>query len=113
MLKRTLIFVFILSALALLAMAPMNTSAASGNNQKRQETLQPTVVEPTVVEPTVESTLDPGVTLAVETFTPTPGFIPDTGNNDPSANTLTYALLAIIGIAVVVGGIALINRRQV
>ena|SRR5689334_17850065 len=113
MLKRTLIFVFILSALALLAMAPMSASSVSENNQKRQETVEPTVVEPTVVEPTVESTIDPGVTLAVETLTPTPGFVPDTGNNDPSANMLTYALLAIIGIAVVVGGIALISRRQV
>lgn len=107
MLKRISIFVFILSALALLAMAPMRDS--SGNNHKRQETVEPTLVEPTVEQPT----------LVVETpiigeSTLTPVFVPDTGNNnDTSANVVTYALLAIIGVAIVVGGIALINRRQV
>jgi hypothetical protein len=122
-LKRTLIFIFILSALALLAMAPMSVSPVSENALKRQETVTPTAVEPTaveptlaeptLVEPTVEATVEAGLTLVAETPSATPGVVPVTGNNDPSANSLTYVLLAIIGIAVIVGGIALMNRRQI
>jgi hypothetical protein len=94
MLKRTLILVFILSTLALLALNPMNAAPASELAPKLQTTVE--------------------VTVAVVTSQPesTPGTIPVTGGQLPMSIWIIFGLLAIIGIGVVLGGIALLSRRQ-
>jgi hypothetical protein len=90
MLKRIFILVFILSAVVLLAMAPMSTPATSENTHKLQETME---------------VPDVGITLEVDvTNSDSEGGLPN--------NTLVYALVAIIAIAVVIGGVALISKRQ-
>jgi hypothetical protein len=90
MLKRIFILVFILSAVVLLAMAPMTTPPASENTYKLQETME---------------VPDVGITLEVDvTDSDSDGGLPD--------NTLVYVLVGIIALAVVIGGVALINRRQ-
>jgi hypothetical protein len=96
MLKRIVILVFILSAVAVLAMAPMSTQDAP----RLQATDEPTV--------------DVGVTVVVGTSAPegTPGTIPTTGGGMPMSTMLIFGLVAILGVAVVIGGMALLSRRQ-
>jgi hypothetical protein len=97
MLKRIVILVFILSAVAVLAMAPMSTQDAP----RLQTTDEPTV--------------DVGVTVVVGTSAPegTPGTIPATGGGGmPMSTMLIFGLVAILGVAVVIGGMALLSRRQ-
>jgi hypothetical protein len=97
MLKRIVILVFVFSALVLLAMAPMSSQAAP----QLQATDVPTV--------------DIGVTVVVGTSAPdaTPGTIPVTGGGGmPMSTMLIFALVAVLGVAVVIGGLALISRRQ-
>ncbi len=97
MLKRIIILVFVLSALVLLAMAPMGSDAAA----KLQSTDVPTV--------------EVGVTIVVGTAAPqgTPATIPVTGGGGlPMSTVLIFGLVAILGVAVVIGGMALLNRRQ-
>ncbi len=89
MLKRVILFTFVLSTLALLALAPFNVSPASDHSAKLQETLV--------------------VTVAVVTATPGAGGIPVTGM--PASTMIIVALLVILGIAVVIGGFALMSRR--
>lgn len=96
MLKRIAVLVFMFSAFVLLAMAPMSAATTSENDQKAQVTV------------------DVDVTVAVETpdfDDGTPGILPVTGNDD-SSPMLIYVLLGIVALVVVVGGIALINRRS-
>jgi hypothetical protein len=90
MLKRIFILVFILSTVVLMAMSPMSTHAVSNNTHALQETIE---------------VPDVGITLEVDVTDS------DSDSGIPN-NTLIYALLAIIAIAVVIGGISLINRRQ-
>jgi hypothetical protein len=91
MLKRIFILVFILSTVVLMAMSPMSTHAVSNNTHALQETIE---------------VPDVGITLEVDVTDP------DSDNGGLPNNTLVYALVAIIAIAVVIGGISLINRRQ-
>jgi hypothetical protein len=93
MLKRIFILVFILSAVGLLAMGPMSVSAASENTQKLQAT------EPPVV----------GITLDIE-IGETPS--PDSGGGLPLSTLIIFGLIAVLGVAVVIGGMALLSRRQ-
>ena len=97
MFKRIAVLVFILSAFALLALAPMNVSSAAANAHKLQTT--------------VESSPVVGVTVVVGA-TSAPGTIPATGGGLPMSTLIIFGLLAIIGIAVVIGGIAMVNRNQ-
>jgi hypothetical protein len=95
MLKRMLIFIFILSAVALLAMAPMNTTHA----------------------PQFQTTEEPGVgvTVAVTIVSGTEAPIPVTGGGNgglPMSTLLIFGLVAVLGVAVVIGGMALLSRRQ-
>ena len=94
MLKRILILVFILCAVTLLALSPNHVTAASENAPK----LQATVV----------------VTLPVVTSQPesTPGTIPVTGSQPPMSTLIIFGLLAILALAVLIGGVALFNRRE-
>lgn len=89
MLKRIILFAFVLSVLALVALAPFNASPAPSNSAKLQETLV--------------------VTVAVVTATPASGAIPVTGM--PTSTMVIVGLLVILGIAVVIGGFALMSRR--
>ena len=88
MLKRIIVFAFVLSALILIALAPMNVNQAPADSAKLQETLV--------------------VTVAMVTATPSGG-IPVTGF--PASTTIILGLLVLLGIAVVIGGIALMSRR--
>lgn len=95
MIKRIVILVFILSTFTVLVLAPLNVSAASQNAPKLQATVE--------------------VTVAVETVPPesTSAPIPVTGSDGTTLSTwIIFGLLAILGAAVVIGGIALVNRRQ-
>jgi hypothetical protein len=97
MLKRIIILVFVLSALTVLAMAPAGVQDAP----RLQSTDAPTV--------------DVGVTIVVGTSVPegTPGTIPNTGGSGlPMSTILIFGLVAILGVAVVIGGMALLSRRQ-
>jgi hypothetical protein len=100
MLKRILILVFILSALSALAMAPMSST----NAPKLQSTEAPTDAP----------TVDVGVTVVVGTSAPegTPGTVPVTGGGMPMSTMLIFGLVAVLGVAVVIGGMALLSRRQ-
>lgn len=90
MLKRIVILVFILSTVVLMAMSPISTQSVSENTHKLQSTAE---------------VPDVGITLEID--------VTDSDSDDGLPNnTLVYALLAIIAIAVVIGGISLINRRQ-
>jgi len=94
MLKRILILVLILCAMTLLATSPNHVTAASENAPK----LQATVV----------------VTAAVVTYPPesTPGTIPVTGSQPSMSTLIIFGLLAVLALAVLIGGVALLNRRQ-
>jgi len=96
MLKRFIILIFVLSALLLLAMAPMSAQAAP----RLQATDAPTV--------------EVGVTVVVGTSYPdaTPGIPVTGGGGMPMSTILIFGLVAILGVAVVIGGMALISRRQ-
>jgi hypothetical protein len=99
MLKRIVILVFILSTLVMLAMAPMNVTTAP----KFQTTVEPTVEVTVVVE-----TATPGAVATTDS-----GSIPVTGNGGlPMSTLLIFGLVAVLGIAVVIGGMALLSRRQ-
>jgi hypothetical protein len=101
MLKRIVILVFILSALSALAMAPMSST----NAPKLQSTEAPTDAP----------TVDVGVTVVVGTSVPegTPGTVPVTGGGGmPMSTMLIFGLVAVLGVAVVIGGMALLSRRQ-
>ena len=93
MLKRIFILVLILCAVTLLAMSPKLVTAASENAPKLQETIV--------------------VTVAVVTSPPesTPGTIPVTGG-PPMSTLIIFGLLGILALAVLIGGIALFNRRE-
>jgi hypothetical protein len=96
MLKRIVILAFVLSALALLALAPMNETSISIKDPGSQNKAQVTVV---VATPAAEAT-------------PVPGVIPVTGNGGvPMTTMLVLGLLAILAFAVVIGGFALISRN--
>ena len=94
MLKRICILVFILGAMTLLAMSPNLVTAASENAPK----LQATIV----------------VTLPVVTSPPqsTPIIVPVTGSQTPMSTLIIFGLLAILAFAVLIGGVALFNRRE-
>src|SRR5262245_5695067 len=97
MLKRASIFVFILSALVLLAMAPMSN------------------VDAPRLQTTDEPTVDVGVTVAVTIVPGTEASIPVTGGGNgglPMSTMLIFGLVAVLGVAVVIGGMALLSRRQ-
>ena len=88
MLKRIIVYALVLSTLVLIALAPMNVSGSAENSAKLQETLV--------------------VTIGVVTATPA-GTIPVTGF--PASTTIILGLLVLLGLAVVLGGIALMSRR--
>lgn len=95
MLKRICILVFILCAMALPTMSPHNqVTAASENAPKLQATIVVTV---------------PVVTSPPES---TPGTIPVTGGQPPMSTLIIFGLLAILALAVLIGGVALFNRRE-
>ena len=93
MLKRTLIFAFILSALLMAALAPANFSRALSTGPQLQTTAEPTAAV--------------GVTVVV-------GPTSASGSPTPVISTSTLiivALLIIVGLAVIVGGMALMRRQ--
>ena len=94
MLKRICILVLILGAMTLLAMSPNLVTAAPENAPQ----LQATIV----------------VTLPVATSPPgsTPGVIPVTGGQPPMSTLIIFVLLGILALAVLIGGVALFNRRE-
>ena len=92
MLKRTLLFLLVLAAVALLAMAPLNLTSAVENTHKAQATVQVTLVLPT-----------PGPTLA-------PSAPP---TDDFSQSTLIImGLLFIMLFVIVLGGALLVSNRR-
>jgi hypothetical protein len=100
MVERIAILIFmVLFGATLAAMTPVNAAPASDAAGYLQDTPAPTVVGPTV-----------GVTLAVVTSTPG-GPVPVTGGGDPAMTTVIITgLLVILGIAILVGGVALMRR---
>lgn len=91
MFKRILIFsVALLSVLAVSALAPTNNYAAP----PMQETVVLTVPVPTIV-------IGPTST------------IPDTGGTGtPLSTMIIFGLLALLGLGIIVGGIAMTRRQQ-
>ncbi len=94
MLKRIFILVFILCSVTVLAMSPKRVAAASENVPKLQATVEVTVV------------------VATSPPESTPGIIPVTGGQPPMSTLIIFGFLAILGLAVVIGGVALFSRRQ-
>lgn len=92
MLKRTMLYIFVLSTLALLAMGPLNLTSASENTHKAQATVEVTVIVET-----------PGPTLAPSA--------PATGEISQST-LIIIGLLVIILLVIVIGGAILINSRR-
>ncbi len=91
MLKRIILFAFVLSTLSVIALAPMNVSPAPDNTANQQETVV--------------------VTVGVVTSTASgSGTSPVAGM--PMTTMIIVGLLVILGIAVVIGGMALISRRS-
>ena len=89
MLKRIMILAVVLSTLVLLAVIPMSLSAVS----KAQTTVE---VPPVTIVPAGETPV-----------------IPVTGGSEfPMSTLIILVLLGIVGLAVIVGGAALLNRRQ-
>jgi hypothetical protein len=85
----------------LIAMAPANAALSPDAASHLQDTPAPT---------TPEATVAVGVTAALVTSTPA-GAVPVTGGGDPTTSTLIIiGLLVILGIAVFVGGLALMRR---
>lgn len=97
MLKRIAVLFFILSAMVLLAMAPMNVNASATDTQKFQTTEEPPVV---------------GITIEVGATSTPEGVVPVTGGGMPTSTLIIFGLVAVLGIAVVLGGMALMSRRQ-
>ena len=92
MLKRIMIVAAVLSTLVLLAVIPMSVSAVSSDMPKFQ------------------TTVEVPVTIAPAGETPS---IPVTGGGEfPMSTMIILVLLGIVGLAVVIGGAALLNRRQ-
>jgi hypothetical protein len=88
MLKRIILFAFVLSTLAVIALAPMNLSSAPDNSVNLQETVAVTIE----VGPTASS--GGGAPAGM-----------------PTSTMIIVGLLVILGIAVVIGGMALMSRR--
>jgi hypothetical protein len=100
MLKRIAILIFILSAMVVLAMAPMSAAASSADTHKFQTTEEPPATEPPVV----------GVTIVVgATDAPQPA---PAGGGLPMSTLIIFGLIAVLGIAIVLGGMAMFSRRQ-
>ena len=95
MLKRIFLFVFVLSVLALIAALPMNVNAAPENAPKLQVTLVP---------------VTPVVTIGVATAPPS-STVPVTGGI-PMSMIVIVGLLVVLAIAVVIGGMAMMNNRN-
>ena len=93
MFKRVLVMTFLLSFLALVALAPANATQAAGN---LQGTPLPTIVVPTVVVP-VNPTAQPAVPV-----TGTPSF----------SSLVILGLIVVVALAVIVGGLALMSRQS-
>jgi len=92
MLKRIILFVFILSALALIALAPMQANPTGQNSARLQDA--------TVV-----------VTVMVDTPAPTASSAPAAGAL-PVSTMIIFGLLVVLGLAVVIGGMALMRPRE-
>ena len=95
MLKRIILFAFILSTLVLIALAPMNITSASEENTAK---LQATVVVP------------PELVLPTPASGPAPVVVVTTGGM-PTSTMIIVGLLVLLGFAVVIGGAALMSRR--
>jgi hypothetical protein len=104
MLKRIAVLFFILSAMVLLALVPMSVSASSTDTHKFQTTEEPPVVDET---PVVGITIEVGATSTSESAIPVTG-----GGGMPSSTLIIFGLVAVLGIAIVLGGMALMSRRQ-
>jgi hypothetical protein len=92
MLKRMIIFAFLLSGLVLIALAPMGIHSAPLNSAPQQDTPAPF--------PTIS------LTIVVPTSGPAPS-----GGGMPLSTLIIIGLLVILGIGVIVGGMALMSRR--
>ena len=93
MLKRIMSLAVVLSTLVLLAVIPMSVSAVSDELPKAQTTVE---VPPVTIVPAGETPV-----------------IPVTGGSEfPMSTLIILVLLGIVGLAVIVGGAALLNRRQ-
>ena len=103
MLKRIILFAFIFSALALIALTPMNTTSASENTAR----LQATVITP----PEQVSTPVSGSGMGMPNATGMPNYGMPNSNGMPNSTIIIIGLLIVLGIAVIVGGMALANRR--
>ncbi len=90
MLKRIILFAFILSTLVLVALAPMNNTPTVN--------LQATVIAPPPVVATVMAPL-----------VPSDGPAPVAGM--ALSTMIIIGLMVVLGLAVIVGGMALVNRR--
>jgi hypothetical protein len=91
MLKRIILSIFVLSALALIMHAPIKVDAAPENTAKLQETLV--------------------VTIAVVTAMPTDSSMPPAASL-PMSTMIIFGLLVVLGLAVIVGGMALMRPRE-
>jgi hypothetical protein len=92
MLKRFVILTIILSTFVVLAMAPMNRGTVSENTQKLQVTVE--------------------VTAGVVVTDATPVPVAGGGGSMPMSTMIIFGLFLLLGVAIVVGGIALVSRRQ-
>ena len=92
MLKRIILFVFMLSALALIALAPMQAGPTGVHGAKLQEA--------TVV-----------VTVVIDTPPPAARSAPPAGALSAST-MIIFGLLVVLGLAVVIGGMALMRPRE-
>ena len=93
MLKKIMFLTIITSTLVLLALVPMSVSAISDEMPKIQTTVEATLAIPT---------LPVGETPASSA--------PATGI--PMSTLIIFALIGLVALAVIIGGAALLNRRQ-
>jgi hypothetical protein len=102
MIERIAILTFmVLFGVALIAMAPANAALSTDQAAHLQDTPAPTTPEPTV---------SVGLTAALVTSTPA-GAVPVTDGGEPTPSTMIIiGLLVILGMAIFVGGLALMRR---
>ncbi len=94
MLKRSILFAFVLCTLFLVALAPMNLNQAPENTAK----LQATVIVPPVVATVVAPIIPSGSSAPITAM--------------PMSPIIIIGLLVVLGLAVVIGGMALMSRRS-
>lgn len=109
MLKRIVLFAFVLSTLVLVALAPMNMTTTPQNAIR----LQTTVVATVAAIPTMMNGSNPAaMPTMMNGVVPSPvAPIIVTNGGMTSSTMIIIGLLVVLGFAVLIGGMALMSRR--